>query len=239
MKIIPAMDILNGKLVRLEKGIFQSRKIYSENPFETAKLFAANGFETIHIVDLSGSKDGKIKTLKLLQKIKTELKLQIQFGGGIRSLDDAIMLIKNGVDKIIAGSISVADKNEFEKIICRISSDKIIAAVDSEDEQVKIKGWTENSGINIYNHIDCCLANGIDTFLCTDIKKDGMLTGPNVELYQKLKTKYPKAKIIASGGVSRIEDVKNLKMENLYGVVVGKAIYENKIKLKELSGLAG
>jgi phosphoribosylformimino-5-aminoimidazole carboxamide ribotide isomerase len=239
MIIIPAIDILDGKLVRLEKGIYQSHKVYSKNPYETAKQFADYKFDLIHIVDLSGSKEGRINTIDLLKRIKSKLKIKIQFGGGIRSLDDAVKLANNGIDKIILGSISITNKNEYEKIIKHLGQEKIITAIDTDNEIIKIKGWTESTGINIYDHIKYCLTKGVETFLCTDIKKDGMLTGPNLKLYQKLMTQFPAAKIIASGGVSKIEDVEELKSQGLYAVVIGKAIYENKIQLEELAKIAG
>ena len=238
MLIIPAIDILDGKLVRLEKGDYQTHKVYSDNPFEVAEQFANHGFGLIHIVDLSGSKDGRINTVGLLKKIKSELNVKIEFGGGIRLLDDVKKLVDSGVDKVVIGSISITNKNEFEKIVKEIGSEKIIAAIDSDEGLIKVKGWTEQTNVTIENHIDYCLSLNVDTFLCTDIKKDGMLTGPNINLYKDLMDKFPSTKIIASGGVSRIEDVKELKEQNLYAVVIGKAIYENKINLKELAKLA-
>lgn len=239
MIIIPAIDVLDGKVVRLEKGSYQSQKIYFENPFIAAKQFADNGFDLIHIVDLSGSRDGRINIFALLKKIKSELKIKIQFGGGIRTLDDVINLVDNGVDKIVIGSLSVTDKNEFEKIIEHIDSEKIISAIDTEDESIKIKGWIEATDIKISDHINYCISKGVKTFLCTDIRRDGMLKGPNIALYQKLKKQFPNAKIIASGGVSKIEDVMKLESQELYAVVIGKAVYEGKIKLTELSKYAG
>jgi len=239
MIIIPALDILDGKLVRLEKGVYQSHIVYSENPFEAAKQFANNNFDLIHVVDLSGSKEGRINTIDLLKRIKSELKIKIQFGGGIRSLDDAVILVDNGIAKIILGSICITNKNEFEKIVQHLGPEKIISAVDTDNEIMKIKGWTQSADINMYDHINYCLSQGIEEFLCTDIKKDGMLTGPNLKLYQKLMSQFPTAKIIASGGVSKIEDVEELNSLGLYAVVIGKAIYENKIQLKELVKLAG
>jgi phosphoribosylformimino-5-aminoimidazole carboxamide ribotide isomerase len=238
MLIIPAIDILDGKLVRLEKGDYQTQKIYSDNPFEVAKQFAEHGFDLIHIVDLSGSKDGRINSSELLKKIKYDLNVKIEFGGGIRLLDDVIKLIDCGVDKIVIGSISITNKNEFRKIVKEIGSEKIVAAIDSVDGLIKVKGWTEQTNITIENHVDYCLSLNVNTFLCTDIKKDGMLTGPNINLYKNLMVEFPSTKIIASGGVSRIKDVKELKKQNLYAVVIGKAIYENKINLKELAKLA-
>lgn len=238
MKIIPAIDILDNKLVRLEKGKFQSSKIYSDNPLDIAKTFDGFGFEWLHIVDLSGSKSGKISIIDLLDKIKNHTRLKIQFGGGIRSLEDAKQLI-NYVDRIIIGSLSVTDKNEFEKIISEIGEQKIICAVDVKDEKVMIKGWTVDSELTLQNHIDYCSSVGIKNFLVTDIQRDGMLTGPNIILYSKLITNYPSLNFIASGGISNYDDLINLKKINSYAVVVGKAIYEKKISLKELKEIAG
>lgn len=238
MKIIPAIDILDNKLVRLEKGKFQSSKIYLDNPLEVAKTFDGFGFEWLHIVDLSGSKSGKISTIDLLDKIKNQTRLKIQFGGGIRSLADAKQLI-NYVDRIIIGSLSVTDKNEFEKIISEIGEQKIICAVDVKDEKVMIKGWTVDSELTLQNHIDYCSSVGIKNFLVTDIQRDGMLSGPNIILYSKLITNYPSLNFIASGGISSYDDLINLKKINSYAVVVGKAIYEKKISLKELKEIAG
>ncbi|MCL6493353.1 MAG: 1-(5-phosphoribosyl)-5-[(5-phosphoribosylamino)methylideneamino]imidazole-4-carboxamide isomerase [Ignavibacterium sp.] len=238
MKIIPAIDILDNKLVRLEKGKFQSSKVYSDNPLDVAKSFDGFGFEWLHIVDLSGSKSGKISTIDLLDKIKNQTRLKIQFGGGIRSLEDAKQLI-NYVDRIIIGSLSVTDKNEFEKIISEIGEQKIICAVDVKDEKVMIKGWTVDSEQTLQNHIDYCSSVGIKNFLVTDIQRDGMLSGPNIILYSKLITNYPSLNFIASGGISNYDDLINLKKINSYAVVVGKAIYENKISLKELKEIAG
>lgn len=239
MKIIPAIDILDNKLVRLEKGDYNSSKIYSEDPVEAAKRFYNAGFNLLHIVDLSGSKTGKISVTETIKRIKNETKLKIQFGGGIRSVADAKKLIDSGIDKLIIGSISVSDKNEFEKIILNVGSQKIIAAVDVKHDFVMIKGWTLDSNIKINDHINYCLSFGLETFLCTDIKKDGMLTGPNINLYKKLHKDFSSIKIIASGGVSNFKDLQKLSELDLYGAVVGKAIYENKIDLKELKKIAG
>lgn len=239
MKIIPAIDILDNKLVRLEKGDYNSSKIYSEDPVEAAKRFYNAGFNLLHIVDLSGSKTGKISVTEIIKRIKNETKLKIQFGGGIRSVADAKKLIDSGIDKLIIGSISVSDKNEFEKIVLNVGTQKIIAAVDVKDDFVMIKGWTVDSNIKINDHINYCLSFGLETFLCTDIKKDGMLTGPNINLYKKLYKDFSSIKIIASGGVSNLKDLQKLSELDLYGAVVGKAIYENKIDLKELKKIAG
>lgn len=238
MKIIPAIDILDNNLVRLQKGDYESSKIYSDNPVDVAKSFDEAGFEWLHIVDLSGSKSGKISTVDLLEEIKNQTRLKIQFGGGIRNLEDVKRLI-NYADKIIIGSLSVTNKDEFEKIISEIGEHKIICAVDVKDEKVMIKGWTVDSELKLQNHIDYCSSVGIKTFLVTDISRDGMLSGPNINLYEKLKANHSALKFIASGGVSGLADLINLKKIKPYALVVGKAIYENKITLKELKEIAG
>lgn len=238
MLIIPAIDILNGNLVRLNKGVYENYKTYYEDPFEAVKLFSDHGFKRIHIVDLSGSKDGRISTLVLLKKINSETKFSTQFGGGIRNLHDVEILFNNGVDKIIIGSVSILDKPEFERIISTVGTSKIICAVDSLNGNVMIKGWREKTDLTIYDHINYCLGKDIKTFLCTDIELDGMLSGPNLKMYENLMQTFPNAQIIASGGVSNINDIIKLKSSGIFGVVIGKAIYENKIDLKELADLA-
>lgn len=239
MLIIPAIDILDGKLVRLEKGNYNSGKVYSDDPFSVASLFDEIGFDLIHIVDLSGSKQGKIQTIDLLKKIKSNLGIKIQFGGGIRSADDAKLLLEIQVDFLVIGSLSIINPEEYEKIISLTGSDKIVNAIDSENELVRIKGWTENSQISVYDHIEFCFSKGTTKFLCTDITKDGMLSGPNLSLYKKIKELFPQINLTASGGISSLSDVLELKEINIYVAVIGKAIYENKIDLKELKKIAG
>lgn len=239
MKIIPAIDILNNKLVRLEKGDYNSAKVYPDNPLDMACTYSDLGFEWLHIVDLFGAKSGKLFITELISRIKREAKIKIQFGGGIRSLNDAKMLIDQGIDSLVIGSISVTNKQEFERIISEIGSEKIIVSVDVKDNSVMIKGWTLNSEIRLNDHIYYCLSKNVKTFLCTDIKKDGMLTGPNFKLYKNLIKEFPSAEFIASGGISSLQDLISLKELNLYAAVVGKAIYENKIDLKELKKIAG
>lgn len=238
MLIIPAIDIIDGKVVRLSKGSFESVVDYAKTPLEQAKIYVDHGFEWIHIVDLSGSKEGKINTVEILNEIKEETDLKIEFGGGIRSKDDVMLLNNNGVDGIIIGSLSVTDKNEFESIFNDIETDKIIIAADVLDYKIRIKGWTEDSMIHLFDHIDYCLSLGIDNFLCTDISVDGMLTGPNLALYNEILNRYESIKLTASGGISNIDDILELKKHPFRGAVVGKAIYENKINLKELSEIA-
>jgi phosphoribosylformimino-5-aminoimidazole carboxamide ribotide isomerase len=235
MLTIPAIDIYENKVARLTRGDFNQVTFYEESPATLAKKYESKGFQWLHLVDLMASKTGKINVIPTIQEIKNTTNLEIEFGGGIRNYDQVAELIKIGVDKIIIGSISVTDKNEFEKILIRtIDPDKFIVAIDSDFETIFTKGWTENSGISLYDHIDYCTSLGITTFLCTDISKDGTLSGPSHGLYQNIMKKYPKIKLVASGGVGSLHDIIKLATIDLYAVVVGKAIYEKKIRLEDL-----
>ncbi len=237
MKIIPAIDIIDGKVVRLSKGKYESKVIYEKTPLEQAEIYNDLGFDWLHIVDLSGSKEGKINTIKILKEIKNKTNLKIEFGGGIRTKQDVITLNNIGVDGIIIGSLSITNKQEFESVFNNIEPNKIIIATDVLDYNIRIKGWTENTNVHLFNHIEYCTALGVPNFLCTDIAVDGMLTGPNFNLYKSTLEKFPEIKLTASGGVSNLNDIIKLQELPLRGVVVGKAIYENKIDLKELAKL--
>lgn len=238
MIIIPAIDIIDGKVVRLSKGNYESAVNYKKTPLEQAKIYNELGFEWLHIVDLSGSKDGKINTKKIVEDIKNDTELKIEFGGGVRSKQDVVNLTELEIDKIIIGSLSITDKKEFESIIEDIEPGKIIIAADVLDHRIRIKGWTENSNIKLFDHIEYCSGLGIDNYLCTDIAVDGMLTGPSYKLYKSVVEEYPEIKLTASGGVGSIHDIFQLKHLPLRGVVIGKSIYENKINIEELAKLA-
>ncbi|MEE9430382.1 MAG: 1-(5-phosphoribosyl)-5-[(5-phosphoribosylamino)methylideneamino]imidazole-4-carboxamide isomerase [Melioribacteraceae bacterium] len=238
MLIIPAIDIIDGEVVRLSKGKYDSKVSYDKTPLEQAKIYNDLGFEWLHVVDLSGSRDGNINTLKIIEEIKNNTNLKLEFGGGIRSKQDVVSLNDIGVDGIIIGSMSITNHDEFESIFTDVETNKIIIATDVLDYEIRIKGWTENSNVHLYDHISYCSSLGIKNYLCTDIAVDGMLTGPNYDLYKSTIEKYPKIKLTASGGVSKIEDVIKLKELPVRGIVIGKAIYENKINLKELAELA-
>jgi len=234
MHIIPAIDIIDGEVVRLSKGKYESKISYDKSPLEQAKLYNDFGFKWLHIVDLSGSKDGKINTIKIIEKIGKETNLNLEFGGGIRTKQDVNDLINIGIDKVIIGSMSITNKAMFESIFEDIKPDKIIVAADVLDFKIRIKGWTEDSNVHLFDHIKYCKQLGIENYLCTDIAVDGMLTGPNIDLYKTTLEKFPDIKLTASGGVSNLEDVKMLIKLSVRGIVIGKAIYENKIDLKEL-----
>lgn len=238
MLIIPAIDIIDGEVVRLSKGKYESKVSYDKSPLEQAIIYNDLGFEWLHIVDLSGSKDGNINTKKIVEEIKSKTKLKLEFGGGIRFKKDVVSLINIGVDGVIIGSLTITNKNEFESIFNDISPDKIIIAADVLDYKIRIKGWTENSNVHLFDHIEYCSNLGVNNFLCTDIAVDGMLTGPNYNLYNATIKKYPEIILTASGGVSCIDDIKKLHGMPIRGIVLGKAIYENKINLKELAKIA-
>lgn len=238
MLIIPAIDILDGKVVRLLKGDFNAATVYNHSPIDQAKVYEEHNFSWIHIVDLSGSKDGKSSTKKIIEEIKQTTNLKIEFGGGIRSRKNVKELLAIGIDRVILGSLPITNRNEFEFIANEYEKEKLVIATDVLNESVLIKGWKEDSKINLFDHLTYCISLGLDYFLITDVNLDGMLTGPNLDLYARLKHKFPEVKIIASGGVSCYDDLIRLKDADLYAAVVGKAIYEGKINLEELSKIA-
>lgn len=238
MLIIPAIDIIDNKVVRLSEGDYNRSTNYENTPAQQADIYSQYGFEWVHIVDLLASKSGSINVTEIITQIKNSNKIKIEFGGGIRNLNDVDTMMKAGIDKVILGSISVNNKDEFENIVAKYGSEKIITAVDVKDELIAVKGWTENSNVHIKDHIKYCADLGLNTFLCTDISKDGLLQGPSFDLYERLQNNFPDINIVASGGISSMEDIYKLKKMKLYSAVVGRAIYENKINLKELAEVA-
>ncbi len=237
MLIIPAIDLLDNKVVRLTQGAYDDPTFYNYSPMELALKYEELGFKWLHVVDLRAAKTGKISSLPILKEIKDKTKLSLQFGGGIRSINQVDELFECGVDRIIIGSLSIQDKDEFEKISAKHDAHKLVIAIDSSEEHILTLGWTENSGISIYEHIDYCSGLNVKTFLCTDISKDGTLSGPNAALYEKIMLKHPDINLIASGGISSLHDIVMLQSLDLYAAVVGKAIYENKIKLEDLANI--
>jgi phosphoribosylformimino-5-aminoimidazole carboxamide ribotide isomerase len=238
MIIIPAIDIYENKVVRLTKGSFDTVTFYKNTPLQRAKEFEASGFTQIHVVDLTGSKTGKFSSLGTLSEIKKETSLIVQFGGGIRDFKTAKQVFDAGADFAIIGSLAIKNRTEFEAVINANTPGKIIVAIDVLNEKIHISGWTETTEISLKSHIDYCTSKGIKKFLCTDISKDGMLAGTNIELYEKILDQFPDIQLIASGGIKDIDEVIALKKLNPYAVVIGKAIYEEKINLKELASLA-
>jgi phosphoribosylformimino-5-aminoimidazole carboxamide ribotide isomerase len=235
MLIIPAIDILNNKVARLTKGDFNKAKYYDTTPLEIARKYEEAGFQWLHIVDLGATLDKKINILPVLKEIKNNTGLKLEFGGGIRNSSQVKDALNAGADRIVIGSLSIKNKAAFAEIVDEYGADKFVVALDSYNERILVKGWTEDSGVSIYEHIDYCKELGIDTFLCTDISRDGTLTGSNTQLYGKILEYSPDIKLIASGGIGSIHDVLVLSQLNIYAVIVGKAIYENKINIKDLA----
>lgn len=239
MLVIPAIDIMSGKVVRLTKGDFTKMKQYNSDPVDQALEFQTYGFKNLHIVDLEGSKSGKISTLMVLKLIKKNTDLRIQFGGGIRDLEVAEEILETGIDKLIIGSLAVKNKALFEKIVKIATPEKILPAADTLNGFISIQGWTEKTDLHVEDHIKYCAGLGLNTFLVTDISRDGMLAGSNIDLYRSLQEKFPGLNFIASGGVQSIEEVQRLRDAGLYAAITGKALYEKRILIEELVKIAG
>lgn len=239
MNIIPAIDIIDGKVVRLEKGDFSAMKIYNNSVLDQAQIFEDSGFSRIHIVDLLGSKNGNSNILKTIESIKYKTGLSIQCGGGVRSFESAGQYFSAGIDQLVIGSLAVKNFSDLKLISQKNGSEKIIIAADVLDKRIMVKGWTEGSEIFLDEHIKNCSELNILEYLITDISRDGMLTGPNVDLYSEIKSKFSAIKIIASGGIGKTADLEELKFNKIESAVVGRAIYEKKIKLEELKKIAG
>jgi phosphoribosylformimino-5-aminoimidazole carboxamide ribotide isomerase len=232
MKIIPAIDIKNNKCVRLYKGQMEKETIYFENPLDAAMNFQRNGFSRLHIVDLDGAVQGSLKNFNVLKNIKENTEFTIQYGGGIRSYEKAKKILELGIDYIIIGTMAIKSPDILKKISENYPG-QIIVSLDVNEENVAISGWKEDSKVSIFQAIEDLMTIGIDTFLITDISRDGTLEGPNIDLYKKINSLY-NIHLIASGGVGSESDLVALKKIDIKNVIVGKALYENKIALKEL-----
>lgn len=234
MKIIPAIDIIGGKCVRLTKGDYSTQKIYNENPLEVAKEFEASGIEFLHLVDLDGAKSNQIVNYKVLESIATNTNLKIDFGGGLKSDKDVEIAFKSGANQITGGSIAVKNPEIFKQWISNYGADKIILGADVNNKKIAVSGWQEDSGLEIFPFVNEYTKLGLNTVICTDIAKDGMLQGTSIELYIELMQSFPDLNLIASGGVTSMSELEQLLEMNIYGAIIGKAIYEGKISLKEL-----
>ena len=237
MRIIPAIDIIEGKCVRLTQGDYTQKKVYNENPLEIAKSFEDAGLKYLHLVDLDGARAGKVTNWKVIDTITSNTKLEVDFGGGIKTSEEVGKLFDSGIRQVNLGSIAVKNPKLVEEWIGSHGADKIILSADVKNEMIAIGGWMENSTIPIFDFIRDYLKKGIRYITCTDISTDGMLQGPNVNLYKKLLESFPGIKLIASGGVSSIDDLDQLKKLNVDGVILGKAIYEGRIELTALGKL--
>lgn len=238
MKIIPAIDIINGQCVRLSQGDYNSKTIYNSNPLNVAKSFEDIGFKYLHLVDLDGAKKGRIVNQNILEQITSKTTLSVDFGGGVKSDNDIRIAFEAGAKQVICGSIAVKRPEEVLKWIEKYGVDKLILGADVRNKMIAISGWTETTNLSIDQFLSIYLPTGLNTIICTDIATDGMLLGPNTALYSELMNRFSEIKLIASGGISSIEDIIQLRAMGLTGAIIGKAIYENKIDLKELSKYA-
>ncbi len=234
MRIIPAIDIIEGKCVRLSKGDYATKKVYNENPLEVAKNFEAHGIQYLHLVDLDGAKSSHIVNYKILEEIASKTNLKIDFGGGLKSDEDLKIAFESGAYQITGGSIAVKNPTIFKKWLETYGSNKIILGADANNEKVVISGWQEESNQKLIPFIQGYQQEGIEYVICTDIAKDGMLEGPSFGLYEKILKQVQDIKLIASGGISTFDEIPKLAELGCEGTIIGKAIYENKISLKQL-----
>lgn len=235
MRIIPAIDIINGKCVRLSQGDYTQQKIYNESPLEVAKSFEGVGIKYLHLVDLDGAKSNQIVNWKVLQQIATKTSLAIDFGGGIKSTKSVEIAFENGAQQITGGSVAVTNPELFQSWLNEYGASKIILGADAKNEKVAINGWKEDSGEDLIQFISSYQQKGVKKVICTDIAKDGMLAGTATGLYAKLISTFPNLDFIASGGITRVAELDALHRLGCEGAILGKAIYESRITLKELA----
>ena len=237
MRIIPAIDIIDGKCVRLTQGDYTQKTVYNENPLEVAREFEAAGLKYLHLVDLDGAKAGKITNWNILESITSNTSLSVDFGGGIKTDQDIEIAFSSGARQVTCGSIAVKNFAKVQEWLDKYGSEKLILGADVKDRLIAVSGWTETTTLSIEDLMHKYLGDGLEYVICTDIATDGMLTGPNITLYKELINIFPAVKLIASGGISNIDDLIALKKEGLEGAILGKAIYEGKVTLKDLNAL--
>lgn len=234
MLVIPAIDLLDGKVVRLKKGDYNEVTVYNEDPVSEARKFKEAGFSYIHVVDLNGAKEGSFVNLDVIKNIMNDTGLSIQTGGGIRSFEDGEGLLNTGIQRIICSSMAVKNPDDWNRLI-ESYGDRAVLGMDLKDGQVAYGGWLETSEQSIKSFLQPMIERGLKTVLSTDISRDGMLSGPNLKLYRDLQNQFPELDFIASGGVSDAGDLKELEALDLYGVVVGRAYYEDRLTLEEMT----
>jgi phosphoribosylformimino-5-aminoimidazole carboxamide ribotide isomerase len=235
MEIIPAIDIIDGKCVRLTQGDYAQKKIYNEHPLEVAVAFEDAGLRRLHLVDLDGAKAGAVKNWKVLETLAGKTGMLIDFGGGIKTAKDVDIVFNSGAALATVGSIAVKDANLFTGWLSEYGADRFLLGADVKDEKITVGGWLETTDRWIYDFIQEYMEKGVRQLFCTDVSKDGLLQGPSLELYRNITGKFPDLHFIASGGVSEIDDVYRLEQIGCKGVIIGKAIYEGRITLKELT----
>lgn len=234
IELVPAIDMIEGKCVRLTQGDYDTQKIYNESPLEVAKQFQDAGVTRLHMVDLDGAKAGHIVNYRMLEKVASHTDLSIDFGGGLKSDDDLHIAFDCGAQMVTGGSIAVKNPDLFLRWITRYGSERIILGADAKEKKIAISGWKEGTAIDLIPFIKDYQSKGISKVICTDIARDGMLQGPAVKLYQEMQQEMPGLYVIASGGVSSMGDIERLEEANIPAVIFGKAIYEGRISLKEI-----
>lgn len=235
MEIIPAIDIIDGKCVRLTMGDYSQKTIYNENPLEVAKQFEDAGLSRLHLVDLDGAKAGAVKNWKVLEKIAGKTSLVIDFGGGIKQEADLEIVLNSGAAMATIGSLAVKSEALFVSWLDKYGADRFLLGADVKNEKIAISGWLETTDLWIYDFIRKYIEHGVQQIFCTDVSKDGKLEGPSLDLYKNILKEFPALHFIASGGVSSVDDLHRLAETGCSGVIVGKAIYEGRISLKELT----
>jgi phosphoribosylformimino-5-aminoimidazole carboxamide ribotide isomerase len=237
MQIIPAIDIIDGKCVRLTEGDYSQKKIYNEHPLEVAKQFEDAGLQRLHLVDLDGAKAGAVKNWKVLETIAAKTNLIIDFGGGIKTEKDVEIVFQSGARLATIGSLAVKDETTFVSWLQQYGADKFLLGADVKNEKIAIGGWLETTDIWIYDFMQNYIQKGVQQIFCTDVSKDGKLEGPSIDLYKNIIQKFPELYFIASGGVSSIKDLEELKEIGCKAAIVGKAIYEGRVKISDLKFL--
>ena len=234
MEIIPAIDIIEGKCVRLTQGDYSQKKIYNEHPLEVARQFEDAGLRRLHLVDLDGAKEGTVRNWKVLETIAGKTALVVDFGGGIKTASDVDIVFNSGAALATVGSIAVKDGPLFVGWLQEYGAERFLLGADVKNEKIAVSGWTETTDRWVYDFIGGYIEKGVRQIFCTDVSKDGLLQGPSLELYKNIVGKFPELYFIASGGVSGMDDVRRLAEAGCKGVIIGKAIYEGRITLKEL-----
>jgi phosphoribosylformimino-5-aminoimidazole carboxamide ribotide isomerase len=234
MEVIPAIDIIDGKCVRLTQGDYSQKKVYNENPLDVARSFEDIGIKRLHLVDLDGAKKGEVVNLKVLERIASSTALTIDFGGGIKKESDIRNVYEAGAAIATIGSIAVKNKTLFFEWVQKYGPERILLGADVKQDKIAVGGWLETTDITIFEFIKQNLEKGVTTIFCTDISKDGLLQGPSIDLYKKIKEVFPSIQLIASGGVATVQDLDLLREIPCSGTIIGKAIYEGKITMKQL-----
>lgn len=234
IELIPAIDVIDGKCVRLSQGDYQSKKVYNENPVEVAKMFEAYGIHRLHVVDLDGAASKHVVNYKVLETLAGQTSLVIDFGGGIKSDEDLHIAFESGAQMVTLGSIAVKEPDTFNRLMEVYGNERIILGADAKDGKIAVNGWLECSRLELMPFLDDYIKKGVTKVLCTDISRDGMLNGPSLELYKQIMEAHPDLHLIASGGISGMKDIEALNEAGIPAVVFGKAFYEGRITLQDL-----